>query len=96
MPVNTYLARISECVHGKVDPHVLMWSPDCPGGTSIRIEPPQVNWCQTHDAACHPPPGSELRCDVWVVAGLDGALLSRSCIIVPMFVVDAALGGGEE
>ena len=33
--MNTYLARITECVHG----YVSCTFGDCPGGTTTRIEP---------------------------------------------------------
>jgi hypothetical protein len=34
MPVNTYLARVTECVHG----YVSCTFGDCPGGTTTRID----------------------------------------------------------
>lgn len=42
-----------------------------------------MNWCLEHKAAVHIPPGTtELRCDVWVIAQLDHAVLDKPCRIV--------------
>lgn len=47
---------------------------------------PEVWWCEEHSAATHPP-GPELRCDVWVVAGCEDFLLAEPCRMVRILLV---------
>jgi hypothetical protein len=54
------------------------------------VEAPEVEWCETHSAVVHPPPGvDDLRCDVWVIAIYDGWEPKDSCRMVRKFLVPA-------
>jgi len=85
--MNTYLARITECLHG----YVSCTFGDCPGGTTTRIEPRKAHYCKTH----HEPYSRS-----WQESDIAGTPICPygppDCRIIDVLVVDAALGGSED
>ena len=91
----SYLARVTECEHGEIEPHaikgfILKWIGDCPGGTTTRIEPDYEAAARAIDAEVKkwptPPPSGLVEPGWWGATTLELAKVG----------VDAALGGTEE
>jgi hypothetical protein len=89
--MNTYLARISECVHG----YVSCTFGDCPGGTTTRIEldENQEVIARVIYYANLPTPSFDKR---GLMVPFDKSGSRRAFRSAAKAVVDAALGGSEE